>query len=117
MGEFAMLLKRSGRLYLGIPVGKSGLFSAGCRYYDHVRFANLTEGWRLIATYAPPNRWRCCPYPRLLSNETEPVMWPGSTFWEARPYGTDDWHYQPIFVLEKTSRSASAALKRVVPAR
>ena len=46
LGEFAMALRPRGHLYLGVPVGAQGRTSAGCRFYDEARFANLTDGWR-----------------------------------------------------------------------
>ena len=113
MGEFAMLLKPRGLLYLGLPVGSEGRVSHGCRYYDHARFASLTEGWTLLATFAPPSAWKCCPYPTIPPPvATKMVFWPGTTFWESRPYGKDDWHYQPVFVLQKSRRAVHAALRR-----
>lgn len=119
MGEFAMLLKPRGLLFLGLPVGTEGRTSEGCRFYDRTRFFKLSEGWQLLATFAPPSRWRCCPFPpptSLAPNESAPVLWPGESFWDAKPFGRDDWHYQPLFVLEKTMRAAGAAFRRTVAA-
>lgn len=117
MGEFALLLRPSGLLYLGLPIARSGAANGGTRYYDSERFKRLSAGWDHIATYWSP----CCPIPgrRELRqrNESEATRWPDSDlFWrdaEVRLPKDEDWRHQPVFVLRPTAGALRAALDRV----
>jgi len=116
MGEFALLLRPGGLLYLGLPIARSGIADGGTRYYNSERFLALREGWEHLATYWSP----CCPIPsrRQLQqrNASEATLWPAESFWrdaEARLPAAEDWHHQPIFVLRQTAASLRSALERV----
>ena len=63
VGEFAMLLRPGGTLYLGLPVGAEGRATQGQRIYNQRRFEKVLTGWELLATFAPPLKWKCCPFP------------------------------------------------------
>ena len=127
MGEFALLLKPGGVLYLGLPVGRQGNAGTGMRCYDATRFTALTRGWELVETHsalpdcvcgARPHHFfkngapLCC---RNISESLRLGTWNGSTFWEdgAEGVGRDSSLNQPLFVLRRTTRSLRAALEHV----
>ena len=117
MGEFALLLRPSGLLYLGLPIARSGAANGGARFYDGERFRALSAGWDHVATYWSP----CCPIPGrkqlLQRNESEAKRWhSGESFWrdaEERLPRDEDWRHQPVFVLRPTAGALRAALERV----
>ena len=126
LGEFAMLLKPGGLLYLGLPVGLQGYAGQGNRIYDAARFAQLTQGWELIATHSAKPTCICGNHPmhyskngspyccRNLSVPTRLTTWDGASFWERLDgVGNDHWTNQPLFILRRTSGSLRAALRQV----
>lgn len=123
MGEFALLLKPGGLLYLGLPIASTNKTTVGQRFYDERRFAELTQGWTLLATIWSP----CCPLMTRgqlqRKNLSVTHRWQGATFWphaNAVLHATRDqwnWKHQPVFVLRPTVAALPEALDRINRAR
>ena len=131
LGEFALMLKPGGLLFLGIPVSRRGSAMQGQRFYDSHRFHILTRGWDLLATHSPIPSCICGNLPEHVVKNGAPyccpgnitfreriATWNGSSFWDPPLDGIgvgpkEHWTNQPLFVLRRTPLSLSSALETV----
>ena len=72
MDKMKKILKSGALLYLAVPIGIDTVQWNGCRVYGQLRLPLLIQGWKLLATVG-------------FSQEL---------------YNLDDWHAQPIFILQ-----------------
>ena len=72
MDKMKGILKPNAIFYFAVPVGFDTVQWNGCRVYGQIRLPLLLQGWKIVATVG----------------------------FEQKQYGLDDWHNQPLFILQ-----------------